>query len=139
MRTLGLDVGEKTIGLALSDEGGMIATPLDTLARRGNAQDVAQIGAVAHEHAVARLVVGLPLELDGSTGLAARRVLALCDALRAAGHVVETWDERFSTVAAERALLEADLSRRRRKKLIDKVAAAVILQGWLDAQGSSSP
>jgi putative Holliday junction resolvase len=134
MRALGLDVGSKTIGIALSDETGLVATPLETLARRGTREDVARLAALAREHDAQVLVVGLPLELDGSIGLRARRVEVLCEALRGAGLAVETWDERFSTVAAERVLLEADLSRRRRKEVVDKVAAAYILQGWLDSR-----
>jgi putative Holliday junction resolvase len=134
MRALGLDVGQKTIGLALSDETGIIASPLVTLAREGTKKDVAAVAALVRDHGVERLVVGLPLEMDGGIGVGARRVMVLVDALRAAGLLVETWDERFSTVAAERVLLEADLSRARRKQVVDKVAAAYILQGWLDAQ-----
>jgi putative Holliday junction resolvase len=134
MRALGLDVGEKTIGLALSDETGMIASPLATLARKGTVADVAAIRALVGEHDVKVLVVGLPIEMNGEEGLRARRVRVLADALAASGLRVEMWDERFSTVAAERVLIEADLSRKRRKEVVDKVAAAYILQGWLDAR-----
>ncbi|HJZ84939.1 MAG TPA: Holliday junction resolvase RuvX [Polyangia bacterium] len=133
MRVLGLDVGTKTIGVALSDETGLIASPHETLGRRGTRADVAALFALAQRFGVSQVVVGLPLELDGTPGPAARRVQTLVDALRAAGLEVALQDERFSTVAAERALLEADLSRARRKQVVDKVAAAYILQGWLDA------
>ena len=134
MRVLGLDVGSKTIGIALSDETAMLATPLETLARKGTAADVAALAALANKHEVERVIVGMPYEMDGSLGPRAKRVQVLIDALAAAGLRVDTWDERFSTVAAERALLEADLSRARRKEVVDKVAAAYILQGWLDSK-----
>lgn len=139
MRALGLDVGQKTIGVAVSDETGLIATPLRTLGRQSVARDAAALVSLAQELGAGTVVVGLPLDLDGQVGLAARRALALREPLERAGLSVETWDERFSTVAAERALLEADLSRRRRKELVDKVAAAVILQGWLDARRAERP
>jgi putative Holliday junction resolvase len=139
MRVLGLDVGSKTIGVALSDETALVASPLLTLERRGTQADVEQVAKLAAEHGVTHLVVGLPLELDGTVGLRARRVQVLATALGAAGFTLDTWDERFSTVAAERVLVEADLSRRRRKQVVDKVAAAYILQGWLDAQRSGRP
>ena len=137
MRVLGLDVGSKTIGVALSDETGLLATPLETLARKGTVADTAAVAELAREHGVERLIVGMPYEMDGSVGPRARRVQVLIDALAAAGLRVDTWDERFSTVFAERALLEADLSRARRKQVVDKVAAAFILQGWLDSQHPS--
>jgi putative Holliday junction resolvase len=134
LRVLGLDVGSKTIGVAVSDELGLLAHPRVTLARRGTRADVAQVqGQVAAEGAE-RVVVGLPLTLEGTIGPRAKRVLVLVEALSAGlGVPVETWDERFSTAAVERALIEADLSRARRKQVIDQEAAAFILQGWLDA------
>ena len=141
MRALALDVGTRTIGLALSDPDGIVASPWETLARRGEAADVSELVARIQAREVGRVVVGLPLELDGRQGHRARRVLRLAQALRERLHTlpgprveVVTWDERFSSAAAERALLEADLSRKRRKEKIDAVAAQVILQGWLDAQ-----
>jgi putative pre-16S rRNA nuclease len=134
MRVLGLDVGSKTIGIALSDETGMLATPLETLARKGTAADTTAIAALANKHGAERVIVGMPYEMDGTLGPRAKRVQVLIDALSAAGLTVDTWDERFSTVAAERVLLEADLSRARRKEVVDKVAAAYILQGWLDSK-----
>lgn len=135
MRALGLDVGSKTIGLAVSDPDGTIATALETLRRQGQAADAAAVVARMTQHDVSRVVVGLPLELDGSEGHRARRVRVFVRALEALvpeGTAVEYWDERFSTAAAERTLLEADLSRRQRKQHIDAVAAQFILQGWLD-------
>jgi putative Holliday junction resolvase len=133
VRALGLDVGSKTIGVAVSDELGLCAHPVVTLRRQGTARDVAAVLALVQEREAETLVVGLPYDLEGKIGPRAERVLVFVAALRAAGAPpIETWDERFSTVAAERVLLEADLSRRRRKQVIDRAAAAVILQGWLD-------
>lgn len=141
MRALALDVGTRTIGLALSDPDGIVATAWETLARRGEAADVEALLARIDAREAGCVVVGLPLELDGREGHRARRVLRLVEALRGrlrsrpgAPVAVVTWDERFSTAAAERALLEADVSRKRRKEKIDALAAQVILQGWLDAQ-----
>ena len=139
MRAMGLDVGMKTIGIAVSDELRIAANPLETLARRGTAADVQAIAGRARAHGVTAVVVGLPLALDGTVGPRARRVRVLTEALRAAlppEIEVAEWDERFSTRAVERVLIDADLSRKRRKQVVDKQAAAYILQGWLDAQRS---
>ena len=140
MRALALDVGARTIGLALSDPDGIVATAWETVPRRGEAADVAELLVRIEAREVGQVVVGLPLELDGREGHRARRVLRLAQVLRERlqarpGAPVEvlTWDERFSTAAAERALIEADVSRKRRKDKIDAVAAQMILQGWLDA------
>ncbi|MGB1700471.1 MAG: Holliday junction resolvase RuvX [Nannocystaceae bacterium] len=135
MRALGLDVGSKTIGIAISDSAGTFATALTTLRRAGQGADATAVGALIDTHDVAVVVVGLPLELDGSEGHRARRVRVFLRALKTArGDELRTvlWDERFSTAAAERTLLEADLSRKKRKQRIDAVAAQFILQGWLD-------
>lgn len=137
MKALGLDVGSKTIGVAVSDELGMLAHPRVTLVRQGTRGDVETIVALAQGEGATRIVVGLPLTLEGEVGHRAKRVLVLVDALRARlgdALPVETWDERFSTAAAERALLEQELPAARRKALVDQAAAAFILQGWLDAQ-----
>jgi putative holliday junction resolvase len=136
MRALGLDVGMKTIGVAVSDELGLAAHPVTTLARQGTVRDVARLVAMAAEREARAVVVGLPLELSGEEGRRVRRVRVLIDALRAAlppDIPIHEWDERFSTAAVERFLIEADVSRQRRKQVIDKQAAAYILQGWLDA------
>jgi putative holliday junction resolvase len=132
MRVLGLDVGSKTIGVAVTDELGVCAHALTTLARQGTVKDVARVVELLREHGCERAVVGLPYEPDGSEGQRARRVRVFIDALAAAGVAVETWDESFSTVEAEEILLRADLSRKKRKKVIDRLAAQVILQGWLE-------
>lgn len=136
-RALGLDVGSKTIGVALIDGLGLAAHPLVVLQRQGTAKDVQRIAELAAEHEVTDVVVGLPLELSGAAGQRAKRVRVLVRALEVhwgGAMAVHEWDERFSTVAVERVLIDADLSRARRKKLIDKQAAAYILQGWLDAR-----
>jgi putative Holliday junction resolvase len=135
MRALGLDVGSKTIGVAVSDELGLAAHPVTVIARAGTAPDVATVTALLASHEARAVVIGIPYELDGREGPRARRVRVFLDALRAAlpaGVPIHEEDERFSTVAAERVLIDADLSRRRRKQVIDKQAAAVILQGWLN-------
>lgn len=137
VRALCLDVGSKTIGVAISDELGIAAHPVTTLARRGTAADAAALAALVAERGASDVVVGWPLELSGRVGPRARRVQVLIDALRERlpdSIAVHTWDERFSTVAAERVLIEADLSRRRRREVVDRQAAAYILQGWLDAR-----
>lgn len=139
MRALGLDVGAKTIGLALGDADGVIASALGVIGRRGEQADVEQVRQRVVASGVEVVVVGLPLELDGSEGHRARRVQLFVKALRAAlaesGVAVECWDERFSTAAAERTLLEADVSRQKRREKIDALAAQHLLQGWLDARG----
>lgn len=135
MRALGLDVGTKTIGVAITDEANVAAHPLVVLPRAGNAGDSARIAALVREHGVTDIVVGIPYELSGRAGHRARRVRALADALRAALGDAVTWheqDERFTTAEAERVLLAADLSRARRREVIDRQAAALILQTWLD-------
>ncbi len=134
---MGLDVGSKTIGVAIADELGIAAHPVTTIARRGNAGDSEQVASLAEEHQITDVVIGLPLELSGAVGHRAARVRAFADALRARlNHQIamHEWDERFSTAAVERVLIDADLSRRRRKQVIDQQAAAYILQGWLDSQ-----
>lgn len=137
-RVLGLDIGSKTIGLAISDETGQIASPLETLSRRGTVKDVAAIAEVARRFQVDRLVAGVPYDEEGQIGTSARRVMVLVEALRQAGLTVEAWDEAFTTIKAQSALLEADLSRKRRKQVVDKVAAAIILQGWLRRNGAQA-
>lgn len=134
---MGLDVGSKTIGVAISDELGLAAHPVTVMARKGTQADVARLVALAAEREVEALVVGMPLDLSGQEGRRARQVRLFIDALRKGlppGMDIHEWDERFSTAAVERVLIEADLSRQRRKELVDKQAAAYILQGWLDAR-----
>ncbi|TPV94997.1 MAG: Holliday junction resolvase RuvX [Myxococcales bacterium FL481] len=139
MRALALDVGSKTIGLALSDAESRFASALEVLSRQGQAADARAVAALVARHDVDRIVVGLPLELDGRRGHRVRRVERFVDALVTVVDVpVVWWDERFSTAAAERTLLEADVSRAKRKQRIDALAAQFILQGWLDAQATAT-
>lgn len=143
MRALALDVGSRTIGLARSAEGD-IATAWETLTRSGHQADAAEIVRRVRDGQAEHVVVGLPLELDGRHGhrarLVDRFVEVLRDALSEAALEVEihAWDERFSTAAAERTMLEADASRRQRKAKVDAVAAQFILQGWLDARARAA-
>lgn len=137
---MGLDVGSKTIGVAVSDELGIAAHPVTTIARAGTAPDAAKVAALVAEREVSEVVVGWPLELDGREGPRARRVAVFEQALRAAlppAIAMHRWDERFSTAAVERVLIEGDVSRKRRKEVVDRQAAAYILQGWLDARRPS--
>jgi putative Holliday junction resolvase len=133
MRYLGLDVGDRRIGVALSDETGTLASGLPTLGRVGPRKDVRVLAELIRRHEVGEVVVGLPRRLDGGLGPQAQKVLAFMEDLRPAAKVpVVPWDERFSSVVAEQALLEGDVSRRDRKALVDKVAAILILQNYLD-------
>lgn len=132
-RLLGLDVGSKTIGLALSDVSRSIATPLETLKRGKFGDDARWLWALMREHEVAALVIGLPINMDGTQGPRCQSVRQFAKNLLALADIdIVFWDERLSTVAAERAMLEADMSRKKRAENVDKVAAAYILQGLLD-------
>ncbi len=135
-RLLGLDVGAKTLGLAISDPALSIATPLETLRRRKLAQDAARLAAVVEEWGVGGLVIGLPVNMDGSEGPRCQSVRQFAKNLAAAGVAlpVAFWDERLSTAAVERQMIEeADMSRRKQAGAVDQAAAAWILQGALDA------
>jgi putative Holliday junction resolvase len=140
MRALGLDVGSRTIGVAVSDADGSMAHAHSVLRRAGQEADAAAVCELAGTLEVNAIVVGLPLELDGSEGHRARLVQRFVDVLattvtaRNLGLSIDRWDERFSSSAAERTLLEADVSRAKRRSTIDAVAAQFILQGWLDRQ-----
>lgn len=133
-RLLGIDVGSKTLGLALSDQTRTIASPLTTLRRRRFAEDAAALARIIGENAVSGLVIGLPVSMDGREGPKCQSVRQFAANLSA--HVdlpMAFWDERWSTLAVERMLVgEADLSRKRRREVVDKQAAAYILQGALD-------
>ena len=135
MRILGLDVGSKTIGVAVSDELSLTAQGLTTLKRKVLKQDIKQLLKVIEENGVEKVVVGLPKNMNGSLGPSAEMVISLIGELKKFIDLpVVTWDERLSTVAAQRVLLEADMSRKKRKRVVDKVAAIIILQGYLDSQ-----
>jgi len=132
-RLLGVDLGEKTIGLALSDVGRSIATPLETIRRSKFTPDAERIRALAARFEVGAVVVGLPLNMDGSEGPRAQATRAFVRNLeRLLGLPIVFWDERLSTAAVTRTLLDADASRSRRGEVVDKMAAAYILQGALD-------
>jgi putative Holliday junction resolvase len=137
VRYLALDVGDVRMGVAVSDETATIATGLPTLRRIGPRRDVEAVAALVRERGVAEVVVGLPRRLDGSVGPQAEKVLEFVESLRRALRVpVTTWDERFTSVVATRALVEAGVRRRDRREKVDRVAAALILQSWLDARSA---
>jgi putative Holliday junction resolvase len=132
-RLLGLDLGEKTIGLALSDRLLMVATPMETLKRGKFAADAARLDIIISEQAIGGLVVGLPLNMDGSDGPSAQSARAFGrNWVNRSALPLIFWDERLSTMAVTRTLLDADASRKRRGEVVDKMAAAYILQGALD-------
>ena len=132
----GLDLGEKTIGVAVSDLTLSVATPLLTIRRSKFSLDAAELLAVAAARNLGGLVLGLPRNMDGTEGPRCQSTRAFARNLRGLTDLpIAFWDERLSTVAAERALLEADTSRKRRKEVIDHVAAGYILQGMLDRLG----
>jgi len=140
-RIMALDVGDRTIGVAVSDALGIAAHPVETIRRKRLGADLARVAELVAEQDVCRVVVGLPRMLDGSLGVQAEKVQEFVDAL--APHLsvpVIQWDERLSTVAAEKALIQSGLTRERRKKVIDQVAAVYFLQGYLDnlAMGGSA-
>lgn len=133
MRIMALDIGEKRIGIAVSDAFGWTAQGLETYRRRGESEDIAYIAGLAGKREANAIVVGLPLNMDGSRGPQAASAEAFAGALRSRTDIpIEYWDERLSTAAARRTLLEADISRKKRKNVIDKIAAVHILQGYLD-------
>jgi len=135
-RLLGLDVGSKTIGLAISDSRRSIASPLETIRRKKLTHDVAALSAILAERQVTALVIGLPVNMDGSEGPRCQSVRQFAANIRERGIGLPQafWDERLSTAAVERFLIgEADMTRQRRAQVVDKMAAAYILQGALDA------
>ena len=133
-RWLGIDIGSKTLGLALSDVTLTIATPLDTLRRGKFAGDAESLREIVERERIGGLVLGLPLNMDGSEGPRCQSVRQFARNLETRMDVPMTfWDERLSTVAVTRTLLDADTSRKRRSEVVDKMAAAYILQGALDS------
>ncbi len=129
---LGVDVGTKTLGLAVSDDAQQVALPLTVIRRRGWDADLAALAAIVEERGIEEAVVGLPLNLDGSPGAMSAAADRVAEGLASLGLTVHREDERLTTVEAERMLIEADLSRRRRRQVIDKIAATYILQDFLD-------
>ena len=135
-RVMGLDVGTKTIGLALSDTRRVIASPLETIRRRRFRDDVARLWSLIDDNGVAGLVIGLPLTLAGVDGPRTQSVRQFArNILTARDLPIVLWDERLSTAAVTREMIAADLTRKRRGEIVDRVAAAYILQGFLDYLG----
>jgi len=133
MRILGIDLGKKRVGIALSDELGWTAQGLETFERQDIDKDLEHLAHLIKTYGVEELVIGLPMDQKGEVGTAAREILSFVELCKKQlGLPVTTWDERFTTVAATRSLIEAELSRKKRKKVVDKVAAVFILQGYLD-------
>jgi len=136
MRALGIDLGSKRIGIAVSDRSGTIASPLTVVHRSGSTKrDHQAIAALVAEEEAEIVVVGLPINMDGSLGPAAKAATAEANTLASVvGVPVVTFDERRTTVTAQRAMIDARMRAEARRRIIDKVAAAVILQNWLDTQ-----
>jgi putative Holliday junction resolvase len=136
---VGLDFGEKTIGIAVSDLRRGVATPIEVIRRIKFTDDANRLLAFCKDRAIAGIILGLPRNMDGSEGPRAQATRAFArNLLRLTDLPITFWDERLSTVAAERALIEADTSRKRRKEVIDQVAAGYILQGALDRMGHTA-
>ncbi len=137
MRILGLDIGSKRIGVAISDELGFTAQGLETLNCKSPEEDAAAIFRLTEKYNAEKIVVGIPYNMDGTEGPQAQKVRAIIETIKQRVTIpIREWDERLSTVAAERVLLEADMSRSKRRKVIDKLAAVLILQGYLDRQSA---
>jgi len=132
-RILGLDVGEKRIGLAVSDPLGITAQGLEVLIRKDRESDLARLLEVGRKYGVRQIVVGLPRHMDGRPGKMAQDILELAQTLgEALDATVIPWDERLTSAEANRLLIQADVSRRRRRQVVDQMAAVLILQGYLD-------
>ncbi len=140
MRIIGLDVGDKTIGVAMSDELVTFASPVKVIKRTESIRkDIGEIRRLAEENGVKQIVVGLPLMLNGSIGIQAEKVLQFVEELkRRTKAEIITWDERMSTLEVERMMIASNESRDKRKQVVDKLAAAVILQGYMDRQRQQS-
>ena len=135
---MALDIGDRTIGVACSDEGLILASPVETIIRRGPKADSMRVEALVRDRGVSRVLAGLPLTLRGEAGPQSAKVNDFVEVLRRRLKVpVEMVDERLSTREAERTLIAADLSRTRRKEVIDQMAAVLILQTWLDARANA--
>lgn len=135
MKILGLDYGDRKIGVAVSDAFGWTAQGLEVIVRRKPEDDLRRIGDIIKEHGVEEIVIGLPKNMNGTIGPRGEISRSYAEVLKQSfGLPVHLWDERLSTVSAERALLEADVSRKKRRQVIDKMAATIILQTYLDYQ-----
>ncbi|SKA04545.1 Holliday junction resolvase RuvX [Selenihalanaerobacter shriftii] len=135
MRILGLDLGDKRIGVAVSDALGLTAQGKKVIKNTSLDDVITELKSLIEEYTIDKIVVGLPKNMNGTLGPRAEKTLVFIDSLKEKIDLpIITWDERLSTAAAERTLIEADISRRKRKKVIDKMAAVVILQNYLDGQ-----
>lgn len=136
MRALALDIGDKTIGVAASDLLGITAQGVETIRRTSNKNDLQRLGELVKSFEATTFIIGLPKNMDGTEGTRCEFVRKFAEKICAAFPEVNQifWDERLSTVAAAKSLIEADLSRKKRKKVIDKMAAVYILQGYLDSR-----
>ncbi|MFH5835787.1 Holliday junction resolvase RuvX [Proteiniclasticum sp. C24MP] len=138
MRYIGLDVGDRTIGVAVSDPLGYTAQGITTVRRKSLEKDFEKLREIFNEYEILGIVVGLPKNMNGTIGPQAEKAMEFGRVLEEEfGHKVIYWDERLTTMAAHRAMLEADMSRKKRKTLVDKIAATYILQGYLDKISST--
>lgn len=136
MRLLGLDIGDVLIGVAISDPDMIIAQGLDSIKRISLKKDIDTIIGIIKEYEVGKIIIGLPKTLDDKIGIQAEKVLTFINSLKKkAGIPIITWDERLTTVLANKVLLDADMSRKKRKQFADKLSAVIILQGYLDNYG----
>lgn len=134
MRVLGLDVGDKTIGVAVSDPLGLTAQGIKTISRKSKKLDLEDLKSICADYNVDTIVVGLPKNMNGTLGPRSEKTISFSEFIAENLNLpVKMWDERLTTVAAHKAMLEADLSRAKRKKIVDKIAATYILQGYLDS------
>ncbi|MBN9646395.1 MAG: Holliday junction resolvase RuvX [Terrisporobacter othiniensis] len=134
-RIMGLDIGDKTIGVAVSDLMGLTAQGVTTIKRVGKKKDIEEIKKIISEKQVNKIVSGLPKNMNGTVGPQGEKVQKFCELIKKETNLpIEFWDERLSTVAAERSLIEGNVRRENRKKVIDMLAAVIILQGYLDLQ-----
>jgi len=138
MKILGIDYGEKRIGLALSDPSNTVARSMKVLKRNETRSWLGEIKAIVHQNKVEKIIIGLPRNMNGSLGEKGKEVLAFVKVLEKVVRVpIVTWDERLTTVSAEKVLRQAELSRKKRKDILDKLSACIILQNYLDSIGSS--
>ncbi|MBK5239925.1 Holliday junction resolvase RuvX [Clostridium sp.] len=137
MRILSLDIGDRTIGVAVCDPLGLTAQGITTIKRKSIVVDIEEIAQICKKYDVETIVSGLPKNMNGTIGPQGEKVQRFCDKLKETLDLeVKMWDERLTTVAANRVMLEGDLSRAKRKKIVDKIAATFILQGYLDSLGT---
>ncbi|MGH4051356.1 MAG: Holliday junction resolvase RuvX [Clostridium sp.] len=137
MRIIGLDIGDRTIGVAVCDPLGLTAQGITTVKRKSVVLDIEEISKICKKYDVESIVAGLPKNMNGTIGPQGEKVQRFCEVLlKTLNLEIKMWDERLTTVAANRVMLEGDLSRAKRKKIVDKIAATFILQGYLDSLGT---